>query len=308
MATHMNLIDEFGFLKMDQTIDLSKYTICPIKRYNEQLSNIDEYKHKDGFLYPPIVKTYKFDIKTRKPQRKSIPNTARPAQIHRVAVTHQILSKSKDAIDKATFRKGEGHFLLSFIGFLNNTRLQFWDWWWEGRIRVDQKQVSEFSTQDFPDIINLAYDFWIKLPEQSKRIILNAIFLLQRGKALEWEYEKFIHYYISLDAIWKFNNELRQWKHKNRPKHNERITILCDKLDICYKQDAIDKVTTTRNGLFHEGLYGDFTPMSGISTEHYSATSHLDQLIERLIFASFNFKPAFLKLPWWQIRSCQPWS
>ncbi len=300
----MHLIDEFGFLRLKSPFNIGGYRIQIIPKYEQQISIIGKYANKDGYYYPPIIKTYKLNVKTNKKSRNAYRNTARPASIFRVAVTHQILCESEMSSNQ--FRESDGHFILSFLGFLYNTRLQFWNWWWEGRINIKQEQTIQFSENQLPDILTKGLTFWKAFSLSQQKTFLNASFLYQRGKALEWPYEQFLHYYICLDAIWyleNFNYNLS----KKRFTHKERIITLCQKLNIIYDNDAVDLVYKTRNDLFHEGLFGSLNPLSRVSPDRYEVTRYLDLLIERMLIAILGFKPKFLSAPWWEFRGWQLW-
>lgn len=301
----MKLIDEFGFLTINRVIEFDNYRIQPMPAFAKQLAIINKHSHKDGFYYPPIQKTYKLNANTRTKSRNAIPHTARPSQIHRVAVTHQVLSKNDLSFDQ--FRNTDGHYILSFLGFLFETRLQFWNWWWDSRINVKQEPLFQFRDTQLPSILSEGLAAWRTLTLNQQKTYLNALFLFQRGKAMEWHYEKFIHYYISLDSIWNMGVSLFKPKKKHFT-HKDRIITICQSIGICYDEKSVDLIYSTRNDLFHEGLFGGLNPLSSISQERFSVTLYLEQLIERMMVAILGFKPTCLSTPWWGIRGWQMWN
>ena len=301
----MQLIDEFGFLKMNNPLEFDIYKLQPIPNYDKQLSVVNKHLHKDGFYYTPTQKSYRWNLKTGKLNRNALPNTTRPALLHKVAVTHQVLSSKEITSDQ--FRKTDGYFLLSFLGFIFDTRLQFWNWWWDSRINIKQDPVINVNENQLPTILSEGLNAWQTLSKSQQKTFLNALFLFQRGKAMEWHYEKFIHYYISLDAIWHLGSS--QFKAKKKCiTHKDRILTICQHLNICYDVSAIELVYKTRNDLFHEGLFGGLNPLSDISHERFSVTLYLEQLIERMLIATLGFRPSFLSTPWWGIRGWQMWN
>jgi hypothetical protein len=56
-ALDSNTRDRFGFLPYNRPIEFHGGTLLPLPTFAEAAEWVATYKHKDGFLYPPVVTT-----------------------------------------------------------------------------------------------------------------------------------------------------------------------------------------------------------------------------------------------------------
>lgn len=307
--------DKFGFWKINKTIAVCEYNIQPLNNFSETKAELKKYQNKDGFIYPPCSNWYQFSNGVKKqitlykcqewPNTirenslgKLLPSTQRPALLHGQFPSHQISSDKHSNLQK--FRRGDGNFIINFLSFLYQTRLQFHDWWWEGRINLKQKPIAIIKATRLTGIITHAFDKWRSWAHESKKLMNNAIFLLQRGKALEWHFERYISYYIAIDALWKLGKTQKYWKtNRNKINHSKRLHVMCDELKLKKDNKILSDICDTRNTLFHEGFFGGLNPTSAKHFTKYEQTWSLVNLTERIIIGLLGLKPSFLSKKWW---------
>lgn len=149
-------------------------------------------------------------------------------------------------------------------------------------------------------IITDALGKWRNWPDESKKLMNNAIFLVQRGKALEWHFEKYISYYIAIDTLWKLGKVQQIWKKSKRKiSHTKRIDVMCNELKLKKDKEVLKNICLARNSLFHEGFFGGLNPTSAPKFKQYEQTWSLVNLTERIIIGLLGLQPSFLSNKWW---------
>ena len=107
-------IDKFGYLSFTETIHLPCGKVSSLDIYSDAENYINEYKHRDGFLYPPIVQQHKLDSSYEK-SLGVIPNTERPAVLFKVPISHSIELNLTG--DKKEIRSGVGGLFVYLLYF-----------------------------------------------------------------------------------------------------------------------------------------------------------------------------------------------
>lgn len=152
--------DLFGFLPYKWTIEFDGGKISPIAEFDENAVWMHEYTNEDGFLYPPIEYRVEVDPVTMKPL-KEIPRTERPAHLYRVPPSHELCLFEFGTPEE--IRKGLGSFVIQLLAYLFGVRLQFYDWWLDGRlpIRGNARIHSISFTKDTAeDFLSHCYQTW----------------------------------------------------------------------------------------------------------------------------------------------------
>lgn len=192
--------DEVGCLLMDLSFEAGDYTIFPNNRFVQNLKFFEKQVNSDRFMYPPLAVTWKMDLRTEKRTEK-VPNTKRPANLHRIIPTHLI--QRKDSADlSADFRTNDGALILRLLDVLYETTTQFYDWWWSGRVHLDKKAFHWLKQPDLEKLYLEAFFEWSTWNHSTKQVFLNCCFNFSRSMTYEWDYERFTFLYICIDAIW----------------------------------------------------------------------------------------------------------
>ena len=201
--------DCFGFLYKPFTFTIEDIKIFPIDNYQKiEKEWIGEYKNIDNHVYPPITWQEEGDIDEcgkiiakKNHERKKIPNTERPAFLHRLPRSHKIILNKEE--NRRKFRLGLGRFLLQCISFIFGTRLHFYDWWTFDRVPLFSTVNLIVKEKESNLFLNRAINKWNNLNDENKKRISNLIFLhtISGAKELEKYFEKFILEYMIMDGI-----------------------------------------------------------------------------------------------------------
>jgi len=142
----------FGFLPYNWTIKFDYGEIIPVPNFDKQAQFIEKHLHKDGYFYPPTVKT----IIVNRLRPRTIPKTKRPAHLYQLPVSHTLDIPSVK--NELNIREGAAGFMIHLLAFLFQTRLQFADWAFDGRIPIrKQPSVGPFEAGR---CLSQAYKVW----------------------------------------------------------------------------------------------------------------------------------------------------
>src|SRR5215470_6750189 len=122
----------FGFLPVDWEIEFGVGKIVPIPEFLDVAKAVEKLRNQDGFLYPPMVKAVRTNPDGK--GARTVPKTRRPALLHPVPPSHDLFISPANA--ELDIRNGSAGFLIHFLAFLFRTRLQFADWFFDGRIPI----------------------------------------------------------------------------------------------------------------------------------------------------------------------------
>ena len=104
------------------------------------------------------------------------------------------------------------------------------------------------------------------------------------------------------DALFKICEN--QDKNIKQGGHGDRMKNLCDKFNIEYKEEIIDKIVELRNKLFHEALWANTPPTSGADTNNYKYVRDLHGLNECLVPAILEYNNDYGKHNWFSMTNC----
>jgi hypothetical protein len=289
----------FGFLPHKWTIEFDGGKVSPIPDYDEVMAWVDQYVNEDGFLYPPTVHRVKVDPITMI-YLEEIPKTERPAHLHKIPPSHELsLYHSGTQED---IRKGPGSFIIHLIAYLFGVRLQFYDWWVDGRLPIRDNARTHsisFIKETAEHFLSHCYRTWRGWSEKEQKLITNILFMHSRAPLYEWDWEHFAMEYMVFDGCWKLGEFLSFFQNMCRIPHGKRIKILCQAFDIPFKKDLVDEIVDLRNKLFHETLWDGSQPCTAVSTSAFMSTYHLRRLNQRLIPVLFGYKTPYVQTGWW---------
>jgi len=290
--------DQFGFLDYKEEIIFENGIIEPIPNFEKNLKWINKYLNKDGFIYPPIEKKYKIDLSSNRAE--DIPNTDKPALLHKILPSHQI--KVSNPIFKVEYRKWDLNFIIQLLAFIKGVRLQFSEWWFDGRVPIKNTNNLFISPSVLNEFLSHSYNKWRHLDETYKKWFINILFMHNRTPTYEWDWEKFMMNYTVFDGSFKLFASIN--KKKERVKHEERFKVIFDFYGIPYHEEYINQIIFLRNDLFHQTIWDGGLPTA--PEETYKGFYHhlsLKKINLRIITAILGYQTDFIKMPWWSIHS-----
>ena len=270
----------FGFLPFEWVIDFDYGRIVPIPEFNKFSKFVKKHTHHDGHYYPLPLETVTV-VNSAKP--KTNRKTKRPAFLHPVPPSHDLFITPPNA--EADIREESAGFILHLLAYLFHTRLQFADWYYDGRIPIDWVGHDALDPDHVGKYLSAAYKIWSAWPPEDRKRFTNILYMFSRRFVYEWEWEEFIIQYMILDACWKMAEKLFGLKASS---HANRIKVMCDKFSMTRIGEFIDlgKMVRLRNDLFHETLWHGGQP--GHSRNYqldYHMPTRMSVLNEQLIFA-----------------------
>ncbi len=288
----------FGFLPFKWVVEFDGGKIAPIPEYDELMVWVHQYVNEDGFLYPPIVHRVELDSVTMKYLRK-LPKTKRPAHLHRVPASHELVLPVSGT--QEDFGRSPASFLIHLLSYLFGTRLQFCDWWLDGRVPILEKARAHnisFTQNTAEGFLSHCYKIWKTWPGEEQQLITNILFMHSRTSSYEWDWEQFIIEYVVLDGCYSFGKSLGFVN--KEPVHRKRIEVLCQAFGIPAKEDLIKEIVEARNELFHETLWDHSQPcIAKGGSAYHMLPYHLRRLNQRLIPALFGYGTPYVNTKWW---------
>lgn len=232
----------------------------------------------------------------RTSQLARIPHTKRPALLHRLPASHNLILAGIKNPQKA--RTSLAGFVTHSFGYLYGTRLQFWDWWQEGRVPIKSTinlRINSDSTERF---LSKAIVTWKRLDRRSRLVASNLLYFHCKAGAAEWDWERFHLEYTVTDACFAIAKE-KDGCHANR--HADRIRELCSTYGLVFKPKWVSLFVRLRNELFPEALWDRGHPNSPRKSMSIMAAHHLRRFNHRLIAAIFAGPSDYTKSAWWYI-------
>ena len=285
--------DRFGFLPKPLTVEFDGGNIAPVPEYSQAKSWVDVHKHEDGFLYPPLERTFAVDAFANE-HAGAVPHTERPAVLHRLPASHtlELISGSGSMEER---RRGAAGFLLHLFGYLAETWLQFHDWWFTSRVPIHCNGIGP-APSVMHDFVSHCYGVWRTWKHQDQRLITNILYMHCRGQSYQWDWEQFAIEYMVTDGCYRLAQRLHGVKAASHP---ARVGDLCRKFCIPPNEHIANDIVRLRRDLFHETLWDGAEPCTAVSEAAYRCAGHLRSLNQRLIPALFGYRNTFVRSPWW---------
>lgn len=282
----MPLSELFGFLNHPYAIEFDGGRIVPSDSFQKGLEYINEFGNRDGYFYPRPIKQYTQTLESD--QFECVPNSERPASVFRLPESHTLYIDNPKI--GGNVRYEAAGLLIHLLGFLFETRLQFSDWRFDGKVPIKCKKYFSFSDDIPSSFLSLVYQKWKTLTPKLRIFYINILYMHGKAKSCEWHWDEFLYQYMVFDAIYNFAIEGKKIKGVT---HEGRFKYLCDKFAIHYEnEDQLKEIYTLRNNLFHEGLWDEGMP--GLSqknrTKSYRNLKQLDRLNSKLIVEISGYK------------------
>jgi hypothetical protein len=282
--------DRFGFLPFEYAIEFEGGTISPVSNYDGIRASVEEHTYDDGFLYPHLTRRVReLDEKTE--------TKWPPSLTYQISASHELSLSSAGTLEE--LRRGPSGFVIHLLAYLFGVRLQFHDWWVDGRMPIRSTHNIHVTKAVAEDFLSNCYQIWRKWPERNQKLISNLLFMHSRAPSYEWDWERFMIEYMVFDGCWKLSG----FDGKRRG-HGDRIKTLCDKWDIPSNDALIKNIVVLRNDLFHETFWDKSQPCTGVSSEAFLQAYNLRRLNQRLIPALLGYNNSYLRTSWWALGTC----
>lgn len=276
----MSYQDRFGFLPQEVDFEFSCGEVRPRQEHDQVVEEWKAYAHHDKRIYPP-------DLLLRLPW------------------THS-LSLSVVGQDQESLRRGIGGFLIQWLGFLYGYRVQFNNWWIDGRVSTDSEApYFVHASCPIPACVDKALETWRVVDKTTQRIITNALYLFLRTDIYEFMWERFAAEYMVFDAVFKVAVNAGLIDKKNIL-HRERLQTMAQRFNLSepptdrWGKDWNVFFSELRNDLLHEVRW-DGNNMMGTpgNTNAEMAPRFLHKLTRRLLLAILGIKGPYLQTAWW---------
>ena len=290
--------DKIGYLSYEGTLQFSGGRISSLLSFDNAYEYVNKRANKDGFFYPPIVETYLQNHEVidgiLETHEELIPNTKRPAQMFKLPASHEIQLFNPVYTNEP--RSGDGLFITYLIAFIFGVRLQFFDWFFDGKVPINPNQDFLFSPSATENFLDSAYRIWRNNSDDQKKLITNLLYMQTKIRSYEWDWERFLISYMIIDGCYRYLNETQG---VISGQHRNRIKAVLEYFNMKLNLDWIDQIVNLRNELFHETLWVGGQPGNSGTTYSYSAAFHLSKLNNRVIFAILGYQGEYIRSSWW---------
>jgi hypothetical protein len=292
--TGTNQTDRFGFLHKRISFSFDGGSVATSEDFIAARKWVNSQTNRDGYLYPSISYTVKKDMRSGKWSR--IPKTNRPARFFRMPPSHNITLT--DPKDQSSNRYGLAGFVVQSLAFLYGTKLQFWDWFIEGRVPTKTQTINvALAPSDVHTFFQRAVPRWLGFDDTNKKRMINLLFVHSTAGAVEWDWQRFQLEYMVTDACYAIANQL----FKCRAKHEERLNALSDTFGVPRDATLFKLFIRLRNNLFHETLWDGGQIFTSPSTESFYAPLHLRRFNHRVITAMLCGQGRYTRTKWTSI-------
>lgn len=294
--------DLVGFLPIGRAFRFAGGSFAPVEEFQESLAAVQDRTNVDNFLYPPTERRQTAEfidketgnfIPEEKREWREVPGIERPALLHRLPPSHRISLDSPPA--DGALRESDGAFLMHLLGYLFGHRMQFYDWWFDGRVAMKSAHHLVIRLQNESPFLSTSYAAWRSWPVACRKRFTNALYMLSRAPTHEWDWERFVIYYMVFDALYRVAHETAKVKSTS---HAGRLSAMCRAFGLYQNSAHFDAIVSLRNELFHETLWSGSQPCSAISEEHWRQIDNLRRLNERLVPALVGFQTDYIANPW----------
>lgn len=283
---------KFGFLTSPVEFQFNDVCITVCENYEKNLESVINNSNLDGYFYPPQVVSYESNLISVE-KKKKINRSERPAQVfhlpasHKIVIDNTILCENPECSTEAL--------IIHLLSFLYDTRLQFEEWRFEGRVLVKKNSKSFiFSEEIAQHFLAHVHEWWLTQNSTIKTKFINIVYMHCRAKNIESNWDRFIHQYMVFDAIW---NLFKSDNKKPFIPHKKRMEFLCQHYEIVFDDETITKICQLRNELFHEALWSGL--FIGMGESEYNAIHSLTNLNAKLICNISGYQSNFSRFGWW---------
>lgn len=294
-------IHQFGFLPIQRNLQFRDGELVLLSHYEEMAVMLKDATHTDGFLYPPMQRESRAKPKIVGgeilPQDlwdwQVVPNTERPARLFRLPPSHELILTGL-AIDQ-DLRTRDAGFIMHLCGYLYGHRLQFAEWWFDGRINMKSSHRVHVRDLKAGEFLSQCYCTWKAWPDKFKTHITNLLYMNSRFEVYEWDWERFMLAYMVFDSCYKLAKDMGQVP---SCRHSVRFAVMCERYGLYSNPDLFREIVGLRNELFHEGLWDSGQPCSSGGQESYKLIEYLRGINHRLIPALFGYYSEYVSGRW----------
>lgn len=263
--------------------------------------------NEDGFVYPPLVKKVRAQAKIFDgaflPENQwdweDVPNTERPAHLHRLPPSHELRLEAYSF--DSDLRKNDGGFLMYLAGYLFGYRLQFADWWFDGRIKMKSSHNVLVRDEKAEAFLSSSYATWKTWSPEARKHFTNILYMNSRSEVYEWDWERFMIAYMVFDACYK---HAKSMGHVQKCLHQDRLKRMCDRYGLYFHEDLSGEIVSLRNNLFHEALWDGGQPCNSGGQNSFNLTEYLRGINNRLIPAMLGYSTEYIGTHWNSLSRC----
>ena len=298
---------QLGFLPVERTICFSGGAFVLLDDYQDVAGAVRAATNADGFVYPPLEKRMRAQPKVRDgnvvPEDQwdweEVPKTERPAHLHRLPPSHE-LRLERSPIDN-DLRKNDGAFLMYLAGYLFGYRLQFYDWWFDGRINMKSSHNVAIGDETASDFFSKSYLAWKMWRSEARKSFTNILYMNSRSEMYEWDWERFMINYMIFDACYGHAKEIGEVTSSS---HGGRFESMCKRYGLYFDAATVKKIVELRNDLFHEALWDRGQPCSSGGQSTFDSTEFLRGINQRLIPALLGYSTKYIGSRWDCLGTC----
>lgn len=299
---------QLGFLPVERTIRFSGGAFVLLDDYQDVAGAVWAATNADRFVYPPLEKR----MRATQPKVQDgnvfpeeqwdweeIQKTERPAHLHRLPPSHEL------QLDEPPFennlRKHDGAFLMYLTGYLYGYRLQFYDWWFDGRVNMKSSHNINVRDEKATDFLSMSYANWKTWSPDMRKYFTNILYMNSRSELYEWDWERFMIAYMVFDACYAYAEQRGEVR---SPTHKGRFEAMCKQYGLYFDAAVSEKIVGLRNDLFHEALWDGGQPCSSGGQRSFCYTEFLRGINHRLIPAILGYSTEYIGSRWDCFGTC----
>lgn len=291
---------EFGYLPIDVACEFDGGRIMSGTRYADSLTLVQRSAHPDGHLYPPIVETRSRGVAG---DWEPVPRSRRGALMQSLPPTHILVIDDPSLGDP---RLGEAALLLHLLAAMCGRRLQFAEWFVDGRVSI-RGQADHYPphARQLAPALGAALAQWRRWPLRPRQLAVNALYLHGRAMSLEFVWDQFVNQYLVADAAFRLVQQTTPgWSPSGG--HRGRLGALCSLFGVPTEGSPLQTIVDARNELFHEAQWAGGMPGMADSDELWNACLSLQGLCLRILYGAFGLRGGYLSGSWWD-RQMSHW-
>jgi hypothetical protein len=298
----MPTADRVGFLPISRSLEFDGGSLSVLPEFDEARSAIAFETNPDGYVYPPVQRMVKRRMGDLESSGVELPGSMRAALLWHLGASHEISLEVLQSRDE--FRSRDGAFVMYAVAYLYGYRLQFDEWWFDGRIPMKRSTHHVLPVRDAESrFLSAAYRTWFQWQAAEQRRFTNLLYMHSRAPSYEWDWEQFLSEYMVTDALFRQNDNLQRLK--GSPTHGQRIKAMCDLHGVWFHDALVAELVALRSELFHEGLWEGGSPGHAFSDRTFDRTHQLRCLNQRLIAATLGFHGPYVSGAWADWRMLQ---
>ncbi|MEO7860566.1 MAG: hypothetical protein ABIU05_08995 [Nitrospirales bacterium] len=231
---------------------------------------------------------------------EEVPKTERPALLHRLPPSHDLTLEQPPIDDDP--RKSDGAFLMYLVGYLYGYRLQFYDWWFDGRINMKSSHNINVGDEKAAEFLSRSYATWKTWTPDVRKHFSNILYMNSRSEVYEWDWERFMIAYMVFDACYKHAKGMGEVQ---SPSHQGRIEDMCKQYGLYFHANLGREIVDLRNDLFHEALWDGGQPCNSGGQRSFAFTEFLRGINHRLIPAMLGYSTEYIESRWDCLSTCR---